>query len=87
MNFISVLVFCTAIIIANAQFTHVNEQPEEKYMDPNRHTDPHFAPGRNVIVHLFEWKWTDIADECERFLGPKGFGGVQVLYFYYFLYL
>ncbi|XP_070562671.1 alpha-amylase-like [Ptychodera flava] len=34
--------------------------------------------GRQAIVHLFEWKWTDIAAECERFLGPKGFGGVQV---------
>ncbi|XP_077981749.1 alpha-amylase-like [Glandiceps talaboti] len=33
---------------------------------------------RQAIVHLFEWKWTDIADECERFLGPNGFGGVQV---------
>lgn len=34
--------------------------------------------GRSAIVHLFEWKWSDIADECERFLGPQGFGGVQV---------
>ncbi len=33
---------------------------------------------RSVIVHLFCWKWNDIADECERFLGPKGFCGVQV---------
>ncbi|KAJ3665088.1 hypothetical protein Zmor_000601 [Zophobas morio] len=40
--------------------------------------DPHFADGRNSIVHLFEWKWNDIADECERFLAPKGFGGVQI---------
>ncbi|XP_012935869.1 pancreatic alpha-amylase-like [Aplysia californica] len=39
--------------------------------------DPHCA-GRQVIVHLFEWKWTDIAMECERYLGPKGFCGVQV---------
>jgi alpha-amylase len=31
-----------------------------------------------VIVHLFEWKWADVAAECENFLGPKGFGGVQV---------
>ncbi|XP_038167222.1 pancreatic alpha-amylase-like isoform X3 [Arvicola amphibius] len=30
------------------------------------------------IVHLFEWRWVDIAKECERYLGPKGFGGVQV---------
>jgi len=34
--------------------------------------------GRSVIVHLFEWKWNDIADECERFLAPNHFGGVQV---------
>lgn len=34
--------------------------------------------GRNTIVHLFEWKWSDIASECENFLGPKGFGGVQI---------
>ncbi|GAV05343.1 hypothetical protein RvY_15491 [Ramazzottius varieornatus] len=40
--------------------------------------DPQDSPGRSVFVHLFEWKWTDIAAECERFLGPKGFGGVQV---------
>ncbi|XP_058794696.1 alpha-amylase 2-like isoform X2 [Phymastichus coffea] len=30
------------------------------------------------MVHLFEWKWKDIAEECERFLGPMGFAGVQV---------
>lgn len=35
-------------------------------------------PGRSTIVHLFEWKWNDIAEECERFLEPHGFGGVQV---------
>ncbi|XP_071491164.1 alpha-amylase A-like [Diadema antillarum] len=37
-----------------------------------------FLDGRTVIVHLFEWKWVDIAEECERFLGPYGFAGVQV---------
>ncbi|CAL8142688.1 unnamed protein product [Orchesella dallaii] len=39
--------------------------------------DPNFAPGRNSIVHLFEWRWDDIAEECERFLGPMGYAGVQ----------
>ncbi|XP_069188090.1 alpha-amylase [Procambarus clarkii] len=34
--------------------------------------------GRQTIVHLFEWKWTDIALECERFLGDAGFCAVQV---------
>lgn len=39
--------------------------------------DPHFVGDRQGIVHLFEWKWLDIADECETFLGPYNFGGVQ----------
>ncbi|GAB0097240.1 Alpha-amylase [Sergentomyia squamirostris] len=39
---------------------------------------PHIWEGRTGIVHLFEWKFKDIADECERFLAPKGFGGIQL---------
>ena len=31
-----------------------------------------------AYVHLFEWKWKDIATECENFLGPKGFDAVQI---------
>ncbi|WP_160049872.1 MULTISPECIES: carbohydrate-binding module family 20 domain-containing protein [unclassified Nocardiopsis] len=31
-----------------------------------------------TIVHLFQWTWDAVADECEEFLGPNGFGGVQV---------
>ncbi|BES99142.1 alpha-amylase [Nesidiocoris tenuis] len=30
------------------------------------------------IVHLFEWRFDDIAQECENFLGPRGFEAVQV---------
>jgi alpha-amylase len=37
----------------------------------------HAAAG-DVFVHLFEWKWTDIARECETVLGPAGFTAVQV---------
>lgn len=33
---------------------------------------------RSVIVHLFEWRWDDIAAECEGFLGAAGYGAVQV---------
>lgn len=40
--------------------------------------DPNFVPGRKGIVHLFEWKWSDIALECEGFLASHGFAGVQV---------
>uniref|UniRef100_W5LIW0 Alpha-amylase n=1 Tax=Astyanax mexicanus TaxID=7994 RepID=W5LIW0_ASTMX len=34
--------------------------------------------GDGTIVHLFEWRWSDIADECERYLAPNGFQGVQI---------
>jgi alpha-amylase len=40
--------------------------------------DPNIVAGRSAIVHLFEWKFSDIADECEGFLASKGYGGVQV---------
>ncbi|MDX2211706.1 MAG: alpha-amylase family protein [Oculatellaceae cyanobacterium bins.114] len=33
---------------------------------------------RTAFVHLFEWKWDDIAQECETFLGPHGFAAVQI---------
>jgi alpha-amylase len=33
---------------------------------------------RTVMVQLFEWRWDDIAVECETFLGPMGFAAVQV---------
>jgi alpha-amylase len=33
---------------------------------------------RTAFVQLFEWKWTDIARECESYLGPKGFAAVQI---------
>lgn len=31
-----------------------------------------------TFVHLFEWSWQDVAQECEDFLGPKGYAAVQV---------
>ena len=40
--------------------------------------DPNCFGTRQAIVHLFEWRWDDIADECENFLAPKGYCGVQV---------
>ncbi|NER82846.1 MAG: ATPase [Leptolyngbya sp. SIO1D8] len=33
---------------------------------------------QGVTVHLFEWTWNDIAQECESFLGPNGFAAVQI---------
>ena len=39
---------------------------------------PAYADGHDGMVHLFEWHWSTIAEECENFLGPHRFGGVQV---------
>ncbi|MDX2474407.1 MAG: alpha-amylase family glycosyl hydrolase [Candidatus Krumholzibacteria bacterium] len=36
------------------------------------------AQAGDVFVHLFEWNWNEIANECETFLGPKGFDAVQI---------
>ncbi|KHJ99109.1 hypothetical protein OESDEN_00902 [Oesophagostomum dentatum] len=44
----------------------------DQYDDPNTLLD------RQTMVHLFEWKWTDIAAECENFLQYFGYGAVQV---------
>lgn len=52
------------------------QQPE--IVSQRNFIDPHYFPNHFGIVQLFEWKWLDIAKECENFLGPKKFGGVQI---------
>ncbi len=32
----------------------------------------------NTYVQLFKWRWKDISTECTTFLGPNGFGAVQI---------
>ncbi|KAK6757094.1 hypothetical protein RB195_015116 [Necator americanus] len=39
---------------------------------------PQVLEDRPTMVHLFEWKWTDIAAECENFLQHYGYGAVQI---------
>lgn len=41
-------------------------------------THSHTALAKDVIVHLFDWTWDDVAAECEKVLGPNGFAAVQV---------
>lgn len=42
--------------------------------------DSSSADGRNsdVILNMFQWSWTSIAEECTSTIGPAGFGYVQV---------
>jgi alpha-amylase len=44
---------------------------------PTYRASGHGAAG-DVFVHLFDWRWTDIAKECETVLAPAGFHAVQV---------
>jgi len=36
------------------------------------------AAAGETFVHLFEWRWLDVARECEVFLGPAGYAAVQI---------
>ena len=36
------------------------------------------AAAGDVFVHMFEWRWTDIARECELALGPRGYKAIQI---------
>jgi len=46
-------------------------------LNPTYRASGHMAAG-DVFVHLFEWPWADIANECETVLGPAGVTAVQV---------
>ena len=50
---------------------------ERPRLDPAYRPSGHAAAG-DVVVHLFDWRWADIATECESVLGPAGFKAVQV---------
>lgn len=45
---------------------------------PQAYTPTGRAQSGDVFVHLFEWRWADIARECETWLGPHGFKAVQI---------
>ncbi|KAG9119747.1 hypothetical protein FRC07_005075, partial [Ceratobasidium sp. 392] len=33
---------------------------------------------KKIIAQMFEWTWDSVAAECKSFLGPAGYGYVQV---------
>lgn len=63
-------------------YQNINRKQYVPSLDANEtktsYHQPHFFANRSVIVELFEWKFSDIAEECRSFLGPKGYAGVQV---------
>jgi alpha-amylase len=55
----------------------VEPLPDRPTLPQDYRASGHAAAG-DVFVHLFEWKWPDIAAECENVLGPAGYKAVQV---------
>jgi len=78
---------CLAIVMTLALAACGDESPQTQPVSatgggtmsrpaiPPLHPNP--AKGE-VFVHLFEWRWPDVATECETFLGPNGYAAVQV---------
>jgi alpha-amylase len=52
--------------------------PAERPSLPQDYRASGHAAAGDVFVHLFEWKWPDVAAECENVLGPAGYEAVQV---------
>lgn len=79
--------FAAALLVAALQASGCKNDPlpsgtpappaSRPVLDPTYRPSGRQAAG-DVFVHLFEWKWADVAAECERVLGPHGFAGVQV---------
>lgn len=56
----------------------VVEPPPPRPTLPETYRPSGRAAAGDVFVHLFDWRWTDIAAECEKVLGPAGYAAVQV---------
>src|SRR5690348_7775230 len=82
MNSFRSLALCTLALAACA--TSPLTPPDKGEPPPPRPTlaqtyrpSGHAAAG-DVFVHLFEWRWADVALECEEVLAPFGYRAVQI---------
>nr|BBA80375.1 glycoside hydrolase family 13 protein [Tricholoma matsutake] len=55
--------------------SHVQPEHRQKGLELRTHTTQ--SP-KSVIVQMFEWAWDSVALECTSFIGPAGYGYVQV---------
>lgn len=74
---VKVIAAAAALVLGACQWAESSDRAESVDSGDLVPTAALPAP-RTVFVHLFEWKWTDVAKECETFLGPKGFAAVQI---------
>ena len=73
----ALLAFTTLTCKGSSPVTVGGPPPPRPTLSPVYRASGHAAAG-DVFVHLFEWRWADIATECEQVLGPAGFTAVQV---------
>lgn len=59
-----------AAAAAAAWFVHVGRTAAPAEAAP--------TASKKVIANLFEWNWVSVGAECQNFLGPRGYGYVQV---------
>ncbi|QRV93130.1 alpha-amylase [Ceratobasidium sp. AG-Ba] len=65
--------FSGRLLVAATTFVlYVSAKPISRY-----HKRVPTTP-KKVIVQMFEWTWDSVAAECTNFLGPAGYGYVQV---------
>ncbi|NOR19208.1 MAG: ATPase [Xanthomonadales bacterium] len=68
----------TACSDENNQASEVSEKTQATATQTQPVAENNTQGSANVFVHLFEWGWQDVAEECESFLGPHGYAAVQV---------
>jgi len=70
------LAFAVGFLSAGVMWLSCRPLPAEETIIPDGDHSP--WPESAVTVHLFEWTWNDIAQECEAVLGPQGYRAVQI---------
>ncbi|HWA14850.1 MAG TPA: alpha-amylase family protein, partial [Gemmatimonadales bacterium] len=74
----SVLALALGLVLAcGDDSTSPPSHPGRPTVPPTYHASGHALAG-DAFVHLFEWRWNDIANECETVLAPAGYTAVQV---------
>lgn len=53
-------------------------EPKVRPAVPSDYRTAGLAAAGYTHVHLFDWRWGDIANECETVLGPAGVYAAQV---------
>ncbi|KAF7318438.1 Alpha-amylase [Mycena chlorophos] len=66
------------VVVAAVSRAHASISPAK--FPPPVLPIPKRAPGgtKTVIIQMFEWTWASVAAECTNFIGPAGYGFVQV---------